>query len=407
MDQQNAAVEIRGASSSVSEKNGIAEGTAESAGQSNKSPPKREQPNALILKGGGVKVLAFAGALSVLERFGFKSFHTFVGTSAGSLFAVLLAAGYSADELKHRLKKTDLRTFRSGGWLTVPWRLLAKGGLYYSTGLHTTINELLNLKLGPQPLAKQMRDLKPKRAVVVACHSRLGRLVYDSKGDRDDADVAHAVRVSCSIPGYFVPAEEQGYRVYDGGILYNFPIDVYLHHIEHDPPVTQDDFIALYIGRRDTQLRFRTWIGDLLDIIFNRDDYLLLDKHAVRTVVIDTRPIRTTDFNLSDEEKDFLVAAGEFGALEFLASARPQEQEIVRRRDVAQLKVNSLRKNIEIGPTLDARALDHCDDTGVAGCASNWHCAAIWAAIHRHLDSSKLTAAQEYLHRIGERRRSG
>jgi predicted acylesterase/phospholipase RssA len=51
---------------------------------------------ALIMKGGGAKGLAYVGALQVLEQYGYK-FTWFVGTSAGAITAVLLAAGYTAD----------------------------------------------------------------------------------------------------------------------------------------------------------------------------------------------------------------------------------------------------------------------------------------------------------------------
>jgi predicted acylesterase/phospholipase RssA len=51
----------------------------------------------LVFEGGGAKGLAFVGALQAIERRG----HTprrVVGTSAGSIVAVLVAAGYNAEE---------------------------------------------------------------------------------------------------------------------------------------------------------------------------------------------------------------------------------------------------------------------------------------------------------------------
>src|SRR5262249_43552893 len=80
--------------------------------------------DALVLKGGGVKGLAFAGALLELECF-FK-FDTFVGTSAGAIASVLLAAGYSAHELQQLLESLDFKSLLSRNKLFALRNLLTR-----------------------------------------------------------------------------------------------------------------------------------------------------------------------------------------------------------------------------------------------------------------------------------------
>src|SRR5262249_50839548 len=53
-------------------------------------------PHAIVMKGGGVKGLAFAGALRELEQYYYFDRH--VGVSAGAIAAVLLAADYTPQE---------------------------------------------------------------------------------------------------------------------------------------------------------------------------------------------------------------------------------------------------------------------------------------------------------------------
>jgi NTE family protein len=81
------------------------------------------------MKGGGVKGIAYVGALQVLEEYGYHFDH-FVGTSAGAISAALLAVGYSPKELGEILAKTDFREFKDG-WLPLSLPLLPfRKGLY-------------------------------------------------------------------------------------------------------------------------------------------------------------------------------------------------------------------------------------------------------------------------------------
>ncbi|HQX48539.1 MAG TPA: patatin-like phospholipase family protein, partial [Planctomycetaceae bacterium] len=59
-------------------------------------------PHALVMKGGGIKGLAYVGALEILARK--YEFNWFVGTSAGAITAILLGAGYTAGELTEILE---------------------------------------------------------------------------------------------------------------------------------------------------------------------------------------------------------------------------------------------------------------------------------------------------------------
>lgn len=105
-------------------------------------------------------------------------------------------------------------------------------------------------------------------------------------------------------------------RVYDGGLLNNCPVDIFLRQGRERWLL---DFVALYLGQRGpSPTRGRWIIGDLIAIWLERNDADVLDRFNNDTVVIDTHPISTIDFDLTREEKDFLVLVGRAAALEFL-----------------------------------------------------------------------------------------
>lgn len=68
-----------------------------------------------VFEGGGVKGLAFAGALAAAEKAGVEEWVNVAGTSAGAIVAALLVAGYDAAKLKGVLERTEYKRFADYG----------------------------------------------------------------------------------------------------------------------------------------------------------------------------------------------------------------------------------------------------------------------------------------------------
>ena len=66
----------------------------------------------LVFEGGGVKGIGLAGALATLEERGYRP-QNVAGTSAGSISAALLAAGYSAAELREIIMRSTTASSRT------------------------------------------------------------------------------------------------------------------------------------------------------------------------------------------------------------------------------------------------------------------------------------------------------
>ena len=71
----------------------------------------------LIFEGGGVKGIAYIGAMQVLQTRGILGSITRVGgTSAGAINALLFALNYSIDETQEILWKLNFNDFRDSSW---------------------------------------------------------------------------------------------------------------------------------------------------------------------------------------------------------------------------------------------------------------------------------------------------
>src|SRR6185312_2553733 len=187
------------------------------------------------------------------------------------------------------------------------------GGLYPGHTLTNWTSGLIAEKL-ESPTEVPLERL-PRRATVYACRRTQSALVFDSTDARTKhMAAAFAVRCSIAIPLVFAPQWDEGMRVLDGGLRHNFPVEQLLA----DNPETE--FIGLYLGPEIFEgNRGRTsLLSDVFAIWKEASDYEALERHRDNLVVIDTRPISMIDFELSRQEKDFLLAAGRASALKFL-----------------------------------------------------------------------------------------
>jgi predicted acylesterase/phospholipase RssA len=289
------------------------------------------------MKGGGVKGLAFLGAIPVLER-NFR-FSSYVGTSAGAIAAVLLAAGYTASEVEVILRQKNFGDFFDGGW----WRLLrGKLGAHSGVRVSTWIEELVTGKLGLQR-TPTMSDL-PHRATVFAASTKdRSPVIFDTEGPNQDVPVGLAVRASAAIPGWFEPVPFNGDMLVDGGAVCNFAFD----EIQRREP--RRLLMGLYL-KPEPQRPIASPVGVIraaLSVILAQRETEVVEENSASVAVIDPSPIATLTVPLSQGQQDLLVQAGQVAALELLQrnGILTDREESIR----AQRKLEELRARANAG----------------------------------------------------------
>jgi len=270
----------------------------------------------LVFEGGGAKGLAFVGALQAIERHGFKA-RRVVGTSAGSIVAILVAAGYSAAECKAAInERLPDGTSRFGSFLQIPsidesvelssslrvWlrteldnplipnaiepvvdrmveglaqrdltkhliSLLAWGGWYAGDALLAYLTEKLDAGgrgLGSSTLREFHEKVGRDYSAVASDITDKTMLVLNHR-TAPDCPTAWAVRMSMSCPlvwqevvwkkewGLYLGQDISGHKVVDGGLLSNFPIALL---------VSDDDLVEETMGEESASDQV---IGLLLD----------------------------------------------------------------------------------------------------------------------------------------------
>lgn len=286
-----------------------------------------------VFEGGGVKGVGLVGAVSVVEEKGYV-FRNLAGTSAGAIVASLLAAGYSARELKEILFSLDYTQFKDTNALgRIPLlgpivSLVAEKGIYKGDYFERWIGEKLAAKG-----KKTFRDLiipgeKDKRyryrLSVVVSDITNGSLVVLPGGlkkygiNPDDFPIAAAVRMSMSIPFFFEPVKMGGALFVDGGILSNFPIWIF-----DSPDVPAWPTFGFKLVEPENGRPAR--IGNTLDfakalvttMMDAHDKMHVENEDFKRTIAVPTLGVSTTDFGLSPARRQELYDSGVRGAKEF------------------------------------------------------------------------------------------
>ena len=286
-----------------------------------------------VFSGGGIKGLALVGACAAIEERGFQ-FKRVAGTSAGSLIAGLIAAGYSSTEMASLLDELDLKKFLDSRktifpsaltkWLFVYWRL----GLYKGDKLECWIAEVL--------AARGLRtfgDLAPDALRIIASDLTNGRLLILPDDlpkygvDPRTFPVARAIRMSCSLPFFFEPIklrDRVGTNVVvDGGVLSNFPMWLFdKENVKKIRPVLGVKLSQNLIQQPTNQIKNAVQMFEALFETMKdaHDSRYISRKHEKNIIFIPTEGNLTTEFQLSDEMKQELIDLGKKNAERFFKS---------------------------------------------------------------------------------------
>jgi NTE family protein len=296
-----------------------------------------------VFAGGGIKGLAFAGALEVAEANGYTDWQQLAGTSAGAITAMALAVGYSAATLRKLLEEFNFEKIADYGapfGIGEAENLLLRRGLTHGKALLEWIEELLVRAptkartfgdLGKDKLRVIGSDLAHERMVVFPDDAALYADEHGTQYKPAELPIALAVRISAGYPYFFPPIAindaatgKEGVLV-DGGVTSAFPVFLF----DHEQPKRPTWGFRLYGGLPPEQSPYQpihgpTWPIDMLKGVLSTSidalDQLEMKAYASRTIAIPTGAVSTLNFHLSKAEKDFLYESGKQAAEAFFAA---------------------------------------------------------------------------------------
>lgn len=310
----------------------------------------------LVFEGGGVKGIAYAGALEVLEQSQITPrIERVAGTSAGAITATMVGLNYTAAEFIEIMMGLDFRKFEDGSDIGGPVRLIEHYGWFKGDYFLNLMESYIERKTGDgratfRDINEKQRGRGFKDLHIFGTDLSQQAVQEFSYRQTPDVAVADAVRISMSIPFFFeARSYEQGGQenVYcDGGVLNNYPISTFDeqytavdpdfgHTMLHRTP--NPATLGFHLDNLDQPPprpidNVRRFAGGVFDALLNIQNILLKANPGDerRTVFINDLGVRTTDFNLSDQMKSDLIAQGRIATSAYLSRPRQPLPEIKR-----------------------------------------------------------------------------
>lgn len=315
----------------------------------------------LVFKGGGVREIAYMGALEVLEELNvLKNIMRVAGTSSGAIAATLVSFRNNTAETLELFNTLDLhkvpqRAIKRNGKNIILLknsenytRLFEKFGWYSSAYFHDWLQFIIadQCRGNPGATFSDFQNLGYCDLHIVTSNISRHRSEVFSANNTPNVAVADAVRMSMSIPLFFEALRFDGKNMgegdyyVDGGLFNNYPIHIF------DQPVYAKESRSYRDGINWETLGLflfpsKLFDTDKVDEPKNLWEFLdltvrsLYDSHQVsnlveniadkqRTIEISDCGISSTQFDLSPESKEYqqLFTAGRVSTEKFFGFER-------------------------------------------------------------------------------------
>lgn len=175
----------------------------------------------LVFEGGGVRGLAYAGALIELKEYkALDSIERVAGTSVGAIAASLYAIGYTPEQILKLIYDLEVKSFADGNGMFIGGtkRMIRNFGWYKGEKFNEWISHLIKEKTGKEnltfqelySLSKTRKDIKQLYLTGTNLSLQISEVLCHET--YPEMEIRTGVRISMSIPFFYeaVIIDEKG-----------------------------------------------------------------------------------------------------------------------------------------------------------------------------------------------------
>ena len=263
----------------------------------------------LILSGGGSRGMTYYGVLKALDELNIlKNIHTFATTSVGSFFACMYLIGYNTDELVDFMYLFDVKKLsRLESFENIPFFDIIKNyGLDDGENIHIIFNNLLKAKgLKENITLLELYNITKKKFIATTVCINSKEVVYISHENFPELRISDAIRMSSCFPFYYKPVIYNNQYYVDGGLINNYPIDLFKENI--------DEVIGILMDNKYEYSEinsFQSYFVNCLLTFTKGISYNLLKGWEKNTILIEIKQLNVLQFDMSKEFKNNMYKIG-------------------------------------------------------------------------------------------------
>lgn len=311
--------------------------------------PKEKKIKNLVLSGGSSKGFSYIGVVKALEEFNLlKDIEEIATASVGSFFGFLLLLGFNSTEMTQVLLNINLDLLHNINSDSII-NLVNSFGLDSGFNIETILELILESKFPGRPgRSITFLDLwkyKPIKLTVMGSKLYAGHMedIQYNYLTTPEMSVIRAVRVSISIPPVFRPLEDHDHHLLDGGIVNNYPIDLFKDQLD----VTLGILCLTKPRKRKCENIYEVY-KSIIGYLTSKSCREKKEIYRDNTIVVESELSAFEIFNIGDQVKIGLVNLGYQLAHQFLTFKDYQLKEEFTKQDSSGLNITELLRCIKI-----------------------------------------------------------
>jgi len=245
---------------------------------------------------------------------------------------MLLACGANTNYIKNKISDLDLRQLKddSYGFIRDLFRFFTEYG--YCKGdklLHMCENMVNELTGSSKYTFKQLYDKNKIILIITGSNLDTGKTVLFSHTSYENMPITLAVRISCSYPLIFRTVKFNGDLYTDGGLYFNYPINVFDEIIDDEYIINEKTLgLKLITSENNNNNKIgkgnpKKYVESLIYSLHTNIQKLHIKKDDwKRTIKINIDPTCSSwtslNFNITNEDKKWLISQGKLSVKQFL-----------------------------------------------------------------------------------------
>lgn len=276
----------------------------------------------LVLSGGSIKGVSHIGAIAKLideKLLDLKKLESIAGVSAGALLGLLLVLGFDIKQIWNFIKCLDFKKLINPQFSL----FFTQCGIENGKIIYNLFDEILTKKTNTKDITfSQLFQISKIHFTIVGANLTDKETVYYNHINSPTFRVLDAIRISISVPGFFVPVTIGNKKYIDGCVLNNYPMNLFEDKLDETIGIL---ICSEYNTKYTYPEEYFVSIMNLFMYYYYKDSEG--EKYMKNTIYINTpKDIFSFNFDINNKIKNRLYRSGLDASCEFIQKLRQSKE---------------------------------------------------------------------------------